>query len=219
MKEYLKILSETRLFHNMAEADIESMLHCLQAEKSEYKKGEYIFRHGENINRIALLIKGQVHLEKSDYWGNLHILNVVTEKEMFAEAYAFPESGPFLCDAVAMENSVVLFFNARKILTTCSSACHFHLKTLENLFRAVSEKNLSLVRKLDHLTQRSTREKLISYLSEESMKHNSSSFSIPFNRQQLADFLSVDRSAMSLELSKMQKEGLLKYNKNSFTLF
>ena len=116
------------------------------------------------------------------------------------------------------ENSVVLFFNARKILTTCSSACHFHLKTVENLFRAVSEKNLNLVRKLDHLTKRSTREKLISYLSEESMKHNSPSFSIPFNRQQLADFLSVDRSAMSNELSKMRDDGLLLFDKNKFTL-
>ena len=218
MKEFLNSLAKTALFQGISESEIESMLNCLQARKAEFKKGEYIFLHGESISSFGILLKGLIHIQKSDYWGNLSIVNAVGPLEMFAEAYAIPGSSVILNDVVAMENSTVIFFDIRKMLTTCTSACVFHTKTVENLFRAVSTKNINLIRKLDHITKKTTREKLISYLSEESEKHRSPSFSIPFNRQQLADFLSVDRSAMSLELSKMQKEGLLTYNKNNFTL-
>ena len=111
-----------------------------------------------------------------------------------------------------------MFFNVKRIITTCSSACRFHAMVVQNLFFAISEKNRKLVQKLGHMSKRSTREKLISYLSEEAKKHNSASFAIPFNRQQLADFLSVDRSAMSNELCKLRDEGLLAFEKNRFEL-
>lgn len=111
-----------------------------------------------------------------------------------------------------------MFFNVERILKTCSSACRFHSMVVQNLFFAISEKNRKLVQKLVHMSKRSTREKLISYLSEESKKQKSSKFTIPFNRQQLADFLSVDRSAMSNELCKMRDEGLIEFEKNIFRL-
>ena len=137
---------------------------------------------------------------------------------MFGEAYLAPESGTILNDVVAFRDSTILFFDVRKIMTTCSSACQFHTMVIQNLFFAISEKNRKLVQKLGHMSRRTTREKLISYLSDQAKRQNSGSFSIPFNRQQLADFLSVDRSAMSNELSKMQKEGLLEFRKNEFRL-
>jgi len=111
-----------------------------------------------------------------------------------------------------------LFFNVRRIITTCSNACRFHTAVVQNLFFSLSEKNQKLMQKLGHMSRRTTREKLMSYLSEESRRHGSGSFSIPFNRQQLADFLSVDRSAMSNELCKMRDEGLLEFEKNQFVL-
>ena len=117
-----------------------------------------------------------------------------------------------------VEDSAVILFDVRRILTTCSAACRFHGLVVQNMFFAISEKNRKLVQKLAHMSQRSTREKLISYLSEEAKRHKSDSFTIPFNRQQLADFLSVDRSAMSNELSKMRHDGLLLFEKNRFTL-
>ena len=111
-----------------------------------------------------------------------------------------------------------MFFDFRKILTVCSSACRFHTNVVQNLFFAISEKNRQLVQKLGHMSKRTTRDKLISYLSEQAKRSGSSTFSIPFNRQQLADFLCVDRSAMSNELCKMRDDGLLTFDRNTFSL-
>ena len=137
---------------------------------------------------------------------------------MFGEAYVAPDSGAILNDVIAKEDSTVIFFDVKKILTVCSSSCKFHSTVVQNLFFDISEKNRKLLQKLGHMSSRSTREKLMSYLSEEAKKQKSSSFSIPFNRQQLADFLSVDRSAMSKELCKMRDDKLLIFEKNYFTL-
>ena len=137
---------------------------------------------------------------------------------MFGEAYIAPESGALLNDVVAVEDSAVIFFDVRRIITVCSSACRFHSMVVQNLFFSISQKNKTLVQKIGHISKRTTREKLISYLSEEAKRQNSASFTIPFNRQQLADFLSVDRSAMSNELCKMRDEGLLEFEKNQFKL-
>jgi CRP-like cAMP-binding protein len=136
--------------------------------------------------------------------------------EMFGEAYVAPESGALMNDVLAVEDSVVIFFDIKRIMTVCSSACRFHSMVVQNLFFAISEKNRKLVQKLTFMTKRTTREKLIAYLSEESKRQNSSEFSIPFNRQQLADFLSVDRSAMSNELCKMRDEGLIELQDNYY---
>ena len=138
--------------------------------------------------------------------------------EMFGEAYVAPESGVLLNDVLAVEDCTVIFFDVKRIITVCSSACRFHSMVVQNLFFTISERNRKLVQKLGHMSKRSTREKLISYLSEEAKKHNSGTFTIPFNRQQMADFLSVDRSAMSNELGKMRGEGLISFEKNRFTL-
>lgn len=218
MKKYIPILKRTRLFAGVSEDEIFTMLGCLQAKLQIYKKGEYVFRQGENLSNIMVLVEGKLHIQRDDYWGNRSIVNVVGVGEMFGEAYVAPESGAILNDVVAVTESAVIFFDVKRILATCSSACHFHSLVVQNLFFAISEKNRNLVQKLGHMSKRSTREKLISYLSEQSQKQNSPTFEIPFNRQQLADFLSVDRSAMSNELCKMRDEGLLVFVKNKFTL-
>lgn len=218
MKKYIPILKQTKLFDGLREEEVSAMLGCLQAKQYSYKKGEYVFRQGEYLNNITVLVEGNLHIQKDDYWGNRSIINTVGVGEMFGEAYAAPDSGTLLNDVVAVEDSTVLFFDVRRILTVCSSACNFHSMVVQNLFFAISEKNRRLVQKLGHMAKRSTREKLISYLSEEAKQQNSGTFTIPFNRQQLADFLSVDRSAMSNELCKMRDDGLLTFEKNRFTL-
>lgn len=218
MKEYIDILKETTLFFGVGEEDISAMLACLSATLSLYRKGETVLRQGEILDDIPVLVKGKLLIQKDDYWGNRSILGNIDVGEMFGEAYAAPGSGPLLNDVVAVEDSAVLFFDVNRIMTTCSSACRFHTLVVQNLFFALSEKNRKLVQKLGHMSKRTTREKLISYLSEEAKKHNSSRFEIPFNRQQLADFLSVDRSAMSNELGKMRDEGLIAFHKNHFEL-
>ncbi len=218
MKKYVQILKKTQIFAGIGDDEISSMLSCLGARLYNYKKGEYVLRQGEHLSDIIVLVKGTLHIQKDDYWGNRSLLGQIAVGEMFGEAYVAPESGALLNDVVAIEDSVVILFDVKRILTTCSSACRFHTLLVQNMFFAISEKNRKLVQKLGHMSKRSTREKLISYLSEQAKKHNSAKFTIPFNRQQLADFLSVDRSAMSNELCKMRDEGLLEFEKNSFKL-
>ncbi len=218
MKRYIPILKNTQLFSGASDEDIEAMLGCLQARLCTYKKGEYVLREGERIERLMMLVKGELHIQRDDYWGNRSIISMVGVGEMFGEAYAAPESGPLLNDVLAVEDSAVIFLDIGKLLTVCPNGCKFHAMAVKNLFFAISEKNRKLVRKLGYMSRRTTREKLIAYLSEEAKRQNSGAFSIPFNRQQLADFLSVDRSAMSNELCRLRDEGLIEFEKNRFRL-
>ena len=165
-----------------------------------------------------VLAEGKLHIQRDDHWGNRSIINIITPAEMFGEAFAAPDSGALLNDVLAVEDSVVFLFDLNRIITVCSSACRFHSMVVQNLFFAISEKNRKLVQKLGYMSERTTRGKLIAYLSDEAKRQNSSAFSIPFNRQQLADYLSVDRSAMSSELCRMRDEGLLRFDRNRFEL-
>ncbi len=218
MEKYIPILKRTQLFSGVGEEEIGAMLNCLQAKLCTYKKGEYVLRQGEHLDKILVLTEGKLHIQRDDYWGNRSIINMVSIGEMFGEAYVAPESGTLMNDVLAVEDSTVIFFDVKRIITVCSASCRFHSMVVQNLFFAISEKNRKLVQKLTFMTKRTTREKLIAYLSEEAKRQNSSEFSIPFNRQQLADFLSVDRSAMSNELCKMRDEGLIEFEKSCFKL-
>ena len=218
MEKYLSMMKSTKIFSGISEKELPAMLKCLEARKCTFEKGEYIFRVGELIGEVALLLEGSVHIQKSDYWGNLSILNKIAPGEVFAEAYAVPGSGSMVHDAVAFSRCTVLFLDFRRILTMCTSSCRFHYQLLQNYFVILADKNRILTRKIEHMSQRTTREKLLSYLSEQSQLAGSASFSIPFNRQQLADFLAIDGSALSNVLSKMRKEGILEFEKNEFVL-
>ena len=219
MKKYVSLLKRTKLFSGLGDDDILSMLNCLNAAVRQYNKGEYAFRQGEYIHDLMILASGRLHIQKEDHWGNLNILNEIRSGEIFGEAYIVPDSGTLMNDVIAAEASTVLFFNMERILTVCPSACPFHTRLLKNMFYTISDKNKRLVQKISYISQRSTKEKLLSYLSDEAKRQNSSSFSIPFDRQQLADFLSVYRSAMSNELCKLRDEGMLDFHKNGFTLY
>ena len=218
MRKYIEILKKSELFTGVEETDIEAMLSCLGATLRKYKKGEYVFREGERVDHITVLVEGCLHIQKDDYWGNCSIINRIEEGKMFGEAYVSSKGLPLLNDVVAVKDSAVIFFDVNRILSTCSSACRFHALTVKNLFYAISEKNRNLVSKLGYMSSRTTKEKLLAYFSDQAKKHSSATFEIPFNRQQLADFLSVDRSAMSNELCKMRDSGILEFKKNRFTL-
>ena len=218
MEKYLSVLMRTKLFSGVGSEDLPAMLNCLGAVKRSFRKGEYVFRSGEQIGSITVLVEGRLLIQKDDYWGNRSIVNVIEPGELFGEAYAAPDSGALRNDVLAAEDSTAIFFDIHRVLTVCPSACRFHTLTVQNLFYAISEKNRKLVSKLDITAKRTTREKLLSYLSEEAKRQNSAAFEIPFNRQQLADFLSVDRSAMSAELCKLRDAGLLSFERSRFTL-
>ena len=218
MKKFFSVLKQSFVFSNISDEELEILSVCMQPVVRQYKKGEYIFRQGDTLGSIPILLEGSIHIQKDDYWGNRSIINVIEAGDMFGESYALNKNSIMLNDAVTVENCTVAFFDTSRMLTSCSSSCGFHNKIIQNLFVALAGKNIKLVQKLGHISQRSTREKLISYLSEQAQLSHSGSFTIPFSRQQLADFISVDRSAMSNELCKMRDEGLLIFHKNQFTL-
>lgn len=218
MNKNLNQLKYSKLFNGITEAEIESMLKCLSATIRCYQKGDYVFRRGERISSVAILLEGSIHIQKEDFWGNLSILSEISQGEIFGEVYACLGNGEMIYNAVSVKPCTVLFLDVNRVLTMCPSACPFHGRLIRNLLSVVSSKNKMLTQKLEYMSQRTTREKLLSYLSEQSLRSGSPSFDIPFNRQQLADFLSVDRSAMSNELCKMRNEGILLFERNHFVL-
>jgi len=218
MKQYFSVIKRSPLFHGLLEQELGSMLSCLSARTERYQKGQYVFRHGDTVTQIGMVLSGSVHMIKEDFWGNLIILGTAAPGQLFGESFACLHTEPLGVNVLAPENSVVLFLDIRKVTTVCSAACEFHTRLIRNLFSVLAEKNLQLTKKLEHMAQRTTREKLLSYLSAQSQLSGSPVFEIPFNRQQLADYLSVDRSAMSSELGKLRREGVIGVQKNRFEL-
>jgi len=211
-------LSKTALFRGSDMTQVASMLKCLGAFTKKYEKSELIYRAGEIVDCVGLVLSGSVNITTDDIWGNTSIFNHVCTGEVFGETYAGIPGKALLVNVVAAEKTEVLFLNAAKILTTCSNSCGNHNLLIKNLLQISSQKNLELSRRMLHTSSKSIRGRLVSYFSEQVAKNGSSQFSIPFNRQQLADYLGVDRSAMSNELSKMKKEGILAYEKNTFKI-
>lgn len=217
MKEYLPVLSRARLFAGVAPEDLVSVLTCLEAKPARYEKGEYILRAGEAVESLALLAAGAAFIIQEDFWGNRNLLSAIEPGQCFAEAFACAPGSVSTVSVVAQAESAVLWLNVRRLLGLCPSACRHHSAILQNLLADLAVKNLRLNEKAAHLSQRTTRAKLLSYLSAEAQRRGPS-FDILFSRQQLADYLSVERSGLSAELSRMQAEGLLTFHKNHFTL-
>ncbi len=215
---HLTVLKKTPLFHEIADSEIESLLKCLSAKTETFKKNQFIFHAGSTTTTLGIVLSGCVHIIREDFWGNQEILSEITLGNLFGETYACLQKEPLSVSVLAVETTEVLFLNVTNMMTTCSSACQFHSRLMRNLLSVVAGKNLMLTKKIEHLAQRTTREKLLSYLSSESIRHGSADFQIPFNRQQLSDFLCVDRSAMSNELGKLRDEGILEFHKNQFQL-
>ncbi|WP_130837609.1 Crp/Fnr family transcriptional regulator [Lachnoclostridium sp. Marseille-P6806] len=211
-------LSHTPLFHAVNEKEIEQMLACLGASEKKYQKGETIFRAGSSVHEIGMVLEGSVNIVVNFYWGSSQIFGHMEKGQIFAENYAALPGKELICDVIAAEDSDILFLDMSRLLTTCQSSCSFHHRLIRNLLSISAQKNLNLSSRMLHTAPRALREKLLSYLSEQAMINGSTHFTIPFDRQQLADYLGVDRSAMSNELSKMQKDGLISYKKNEFVL-
>lgn len=212
------LLTRTAIFQNISNNEVKSMLECLRAVTRQYQKGETIYRIGDVISDMGLVLSGSIHIEQNDVWGNRRILEYIGSGQVFAETYACIPNEPLMVNAIAAKDTEVLFLNAEKLLTTCPSTCSFHTRVIRNLLSISAQKNLSLTRKIFHTSPKSIREKLLSYLSFQAIRQGTYQFDIPFNRQQLADYLGVDRSALSNELSKMQRDGLLRFHKNRFCL-
>lgn len=213
----LTILTECALFHGLREAQIREMLPCLSARQSRFRRGQFLLRAGDRVAFAGILLSGEAAVLQEDFWGNRNLLAAVGPGDLFAEAFACAHAVSPVSVLCKTDGSV-LYLNVRAVFSPCEKACAQHKALSQNLIRVLAEKNMQLNEKAGFLSQRTTREKLLAYLSAQARRAGSASFRIPFDRQQLADFLSVNRSAMSAELSRMQREGLLCADRSSFTL-
>ncbi len=211
-------LTKTPLFQGIAPKELEQMLGCLGASARQYGKGQTIYHVGETVEQMGVVVTGSVHVVQDDVWGNRSIWAQVGPGQVFAETYASLPGEVLNVGVEAVEETQVLFLDVGRVLQVCPGGCPFHSRLLRNLLQVMALKNLNLTRKISHITPRSIRERMLAYLSNEAVRQGTMDFRIPFNRQQLADYLSVDRSALSAELSKMKREGLLDYQKNHFVL-
>ncbi len=211
-------LKSTPLFHGMTPQEIKTLLGCLHPVEKTFQRGGVIYHAGDQIHTIGIVLSGSVSIENDDVWGNKSILDQVGPGQVFAETYACTPGVPLMISVVAVEVSEILFLDIGHVLHVCSSACNFHNQLIQNLLFIASQKNLHLSRRIFHTSSKSIRGRLLSYLSFQAAQQGALSFDIPFKRQQLADYLSVDRSALSNELSKMQRDGLIQVHRNHFTL-
>jgi CRP/FNR family transcriptional regulator, dissimilatory nitrate respiration regulator len=211
-------LKKTALFRGTTEAELPTLIGCIAPSYRDFDKNEIILRQGEDITSVGMVLSGRVQIIEEDFWGNRNIIADAWPGDLFGESYAFLPGELLRVSVVADEPSSVMMIDARHMLEICSSACRFHTRLVQNLLAETAKKNLALTRKLSHMSKRTTREKLLSYLSGQSLAAGSDVFEIPFNRQQLADYLCVDRSAMSNELCKMRDEGLLTFDRSKFHL-
>jgi len=219
MEQYLFILRNSPFFQGMTGEEILSVLGCVNAAVQRKQKGEYILRVGDSTESMGLVLKGAVLVLQEDLWGHRNIIHRIGPGEYFAEPFAATAGSVLNVSVVADEDSEIMLLNMERFLGVCPHACAHHSRMVRNLVSVMARRVLDLNEKLTHMAKRSTREKLLSYLSAESLRQGKLSFTIPYDRQQLADYLSVERAAMSVELSKLQKEGLLKTNRNQFELF
>lgn len=219
MEQYLFILRNSPFFQGMTEEEILSVLHCVNATVQHKQKDEYILRVGDRTESMGLVLRGSVLVLQEDLWGHRNIMHRIGPGEYFAEPFAATAGSVLNVSVVADEDSEIMMLNMKRFLKTCPHACAHHGRMVRNLVSVMARRVLDLNEKLTHMAKRSTREKLLSYLSAESIRQGKLAFTIPYDRQQLADYLSVERAAMSVELGKLQKEGLLKTNRNHFELF
>ena len=218
MKNYFSVLSASPLFSGISEAEVTAMLACLRAETKAFPKDAFLLRAGDTAGAIGLVLAGSVLIVQEDIWGNRNILSKAAPGQTFAAAFACAPGAALNASVVAEQPVTVLFLDVQRILNVCPSACAHHSRIIRNLLRELAEKNLRFSEKLTHMGQRTTRAKLLSYLSAEAQRLGAYEFDIPFSRQQLADYLGVERSGLSLELGKLQREGLLDFHKSHFRL-
>lgn len=218
LEKYYNQIKNSPVFYGMNDEELKGLLECFNARVRKYEKEEMIIRQGDMISNIYLILDGAVNIEKDSYWGRRIIISRLGKNDNLALSFVGSKDIESSVDAITVEDTLVLILGYEKCTSMCQNACTRHKVLINNLFQILSKENIELIQKIENVSQKTIRDKLMTYLSNEAQKNHSNKFSISFNRQDLADYLNVDRSAMSFELSKLQKEGLIAYNKNQFQL-
>jgi len=214
----IQFIKNTALFRSMSEEEVLSALKVLQAAERQYKKDDIVFYAGDTTDRMGLVLSGSVTIESNDAWGNRTILSHVGKGQFFAETYALFKDEPLLVDVRANEKCAILFLKSGNIQALMDRSAPWALKYITNSLMISARKNLMLSGRSFHTAPKTIRGRVLSYLNSVSLQKHSNEFDIPFDRQQLADYLNLERSALSKELGKMQRDGLIKTKKNHFVI-
>ena len=218
MKKYKKVLKNCPLFAGIAEDDLMRMLVCLGATVEEFDKKFTVIAEGNPARYIGIVLSGSVQIARVDYYGNRSILAEARASEVFGEAFACAETESIPVTVTAIGPCEIMLIDCSHILHTCQNNCGFHQQLIFNLMKDLATKTILFHQKIEITSKRSTREKLMTYLMLCAKKAGSSSFEIPFDRQELADYLEVERSGLSAEIGKLKKEGIIDCEKNRFEL-
>ncbi len=216
MKKIFDIIKYNPLFSDIKLSDFEKMFDCIEARITQYKKDSIILLSGDAVSFVGLILSGRVKIIKEDMNGYSTILTELSTSELFGEVFACAGIDHSPVTVQASEDCQVLFINYKKVISTCSSFCSFHSKLIENMLQIIAKKNLMLNQKIEILSKRTTREKLLLFF--DTQRGIAKKFTIPYNREEMANYLCVDRSAMSNELCKMRNEGLIRFNRNEFEI-
>lgn len=218
MEQYFEVLEKCPLFKGVQRDDISGILKCFEVKIKEYRKGETVFLQGDAVNFFGIVLEGSIQIIRNDYYGNRSIVTTAMPSQLFAETFAFTKASSVPLSAWASSDSTIMLINPEKIIGQCSRACSFHSRIISNLIKVMASKNLEINKKLEIVSKRTTRDKLMTYLFLTSQELGIKSFTVPFNRQELADYLEVDRSGLSAEISKLKKDGKLLCRRSEFTI-
>ena len=218
MEQYLEVLKTCPLFSGVRESELGAMLTCLGARKAQARKGGVIFQEGDPAVYVGIVLTGAIRVVREDYYGNRSIVTRMGPGEIFGESFACAGVPSLPVSVVAEEDCEYLLIDCRRITVSCTNACAFHSRMIFNLLQMVARKNLVFNQKLEITSRRTTREKLMAYLMNQAKLQGRDAFTIPFDRQALADYLEVDRSGLSVEISKLRRDGILRCDRNHFCL-
>lgn len=218
MEKYFGLLMQNPLFAGIEIEELAGLMHCLAAKVSDVHRGDPAFLEGDRAGFIGFVLEGSVQVVHDDFYGNRSLLAVSEAGELFAEAFACAGVDIMPVSGYALTDSKILWLECKKMLTVCTNACRFHNTLVQNLLQVLAQKNLLLNRKIQFMSRKNTREKLMAYLIDQAKQKGKREFTIPLNRQALADFLGVERSAMSAELSKLRDQGILETRGSWFRL-
>jgi len=214
----LNEFSSFPLFRDIESDNIPAMLNCLGYQIERYRKGTFISLEGEHLQNIGVILEGSVDMIKEDFWGNKTILMRMQSPMVFGETFICGTEAVATVSFQASGDAVILFLPFKRVMHTCTNACAFHHRLIENMVQLIADKNLALMRKTEVVTKKTLREKILAYLSQQAQLAGSEYFEIPLGRMELAEYLCADRSALTRELNSMRQEGILDYDRNMFRL-
>lgn len=216
--EYFQEISQSKIFNMASEFECQAMVFCFKTRFKNFNKGDVVVSQGDAMQDVVLMLKGGANIQNLDSNGNVSILKRMKKGDVYGVESAYAGEMIYKDSVIATEKSLVMFLDKHRLITPCENKCKRHEFVVRNLMKIVADQNLELQEKITHISKKTIRDKLLSYFATMSIKSNSAYFEIPFNKTELANYLSVDRSAMSTELSKMREEGIIDYDKKQYRL-